>query len=298
MAQSSLKGLLIRTAVVRLPGLGYIYAADPKKEKRGVPHTVTFRFKDGVLTRGDANYDAHSLALIAKPELGLVSIAGNGYYSVITAQGSKSGDIFSDSTPAPPTPRISGIRSVSSVEGEAYALGLRGIVYRLTGLKSWARIDEGLPDTFNGQALDGFSAGDLYAVGREGALWQLEGAQWTRREPPTSATLTAVKCAGNGQVYVAGHGGVLLEGRGDSWRAIPHGGTEDNIWDLEWFQDRLYVSTLSHVYRLEGERLEAVNFGADPPKSCYQLSASEGVMWSNGEKDILSFDGTQWTRVV
>ena len=52
------------------------------------------------------------------------------------------------------------------------------------------------------------------------------------------------------------------------------------------------------VYRLKKEELEPVDFGKDPPKSCYQLSAAKGVMWSNGEYDIMSFDGKKWTRIV
>ncbi|MNR67130.1 hypothetical protein D3C85_1909650 [compost metagenome] len=62
--------------------------------------------------------------------------------------------------------------------------------------------------------------------------------------------------------------------------------------------DHLYVSTMANVYHLKNDQLEPVNFGDDRPNSCYQLSAAEGVMWSNGEFDLMSFDGTQWRRIV
>jgi hypothetical protein len=107
-----------------------------------------------------------------------------------------------------------------------------------------------------------------------------------------------VKCAGDGKVYLAGHGGMLIQGRGDLWEIIPQEATQDDIWDIEWFNGELYVSTMHTVYRLTGERLDVVNFGDDAPKSCYQLSSANGVMWSNGEFDIMSFDGQKWSRIV
>ena len=97
---------------------------------------------------------------------------------------------------------------------------------------------------------------------------------------------------------IAGHDGMLIRGRENSWKVIDHKQTKDDIWDLEWFEGELYVSTLHAVYRLRGDRLEPVDFGADPPKSCYQLSSAPGVLWSNGEHDIMSFDGKNWTRIV
>ncbi|MCY1293798.1 hypothetical protein D9M70_430690 [compost metagenome] len=298
MAVTPLKGLIMRTAVVRQPGLGYIYAADPAKEAAEIPHAITFKYKDGVFTRGDANYDAHSITMVSQPELGLVAVSGAGYYSAIMASGTRAGDIFDDSTPAPATPRTGGIRSVATIDGRAFAVGLRGIAYRFDGPGHWVRIDEGLPDSFNAQAIHGFSEEELYAVGREGAIWLYDGQGWQSCESPTSVTLTSVKCTPGGVVYAAGHRGVLLQGRQHQWRVIDQSETGDDIWDLEWFMDQLYVSTLSNVYLLKDDQLEPVNFGGDRPGSCYQLSAAEGVMWSNGEFDLMSFDGTQWSRIV
>ncbi|WLH10166.1 hypothetical protein PSH58_14705 [Pseudomonas hefeiensis] len=298
MPDTPLKGLIMRTAVVRLPGLGYIYAADPKKEADEIPHAITFKYKDGTFTRGEANYDAHSLAVVSQPELGLISISGVGYYSAIMASGTTTGDIFDDSTPAPQEPRTGGIRAVAAINGKAFAVGLRGMVYRFDGPKRWVRVDDGLPKTFNVQAIHGFSDTEIYAVGRDGAIWLFDGRHWRPCESPTSVTLTSVRCAPDGAVYIAGHHGVLLQGRKDMWSVIDQTVVSDNIWDLEWFIDALYVSTMSNVYRLKQSQLEPVNFGDDPPASCYQLSAGTDVMWSNGEFDLMSFDGVEWTRIV
>ena len=89
MTSLPLKGLIMRTAVARLPGLGYIYAADPKKEAEEIPHAITFKYKDGTFTRGEANYDAHSLTLVSQPEFGLIAVSGAGYYSAIMSVGQR-----------------------------------------------------------------------------------------------------------------------------------------------------------------------------------------------------------------
>ena len=160
------------------------------------------------------------------------------------------------------------------------------------------RIDEGLPDSFNAQAIHGFDASDIYAVGRKGELWQYDGKKWINRELPTNRNLTAVHYAGDGMVYVAGHEGTLIRGREQTWSMIDQESAPEDVWDLEWFEGELYVSTLEALYRLKGETLEPVDFGDDPPKSTYQLSAAKGVLWSNGEFDVMSFDGTRWARIV
>lgn len=298
MPDTPLNGLVIRTAIARQQGMGFIYAADPRKEADEIPHAIIFKYKDGVFIRTDANYDAHSLALISQPGPGLIDVSGSGYYSAIMASGTSSGDIFDDSTPAPHNPRTGGIRSVAEIEGVAFAVGLRGMVYRFEGSKRWTRIDDGLPETFNAQAIHGFSGTEIYAVGREGAIWKFDGHNWQPCESPTSVTLTSIKCAPNGMAYIAGHRGVLLQGRNDMWRVIEQTEVSDDIWDLEWFVDALYVSTMSNVYHLKRSQLEPVDFGDDRPKSCYQLSAGKDVMWSNGEFDLMSFDGIEWTRIV
>lgn len=292
-----LKGLTIRTAVVRSPTIGYIAAADTKTEMEE-PHAITFKWNSGKFIQGDRNYNAHSLCLITRPEPGLVDISEQGYYSVTTANGPISGDILESSQPPSKEARYGGFRSVSEIAGRAFAVGLRGLVYRLDELKLWTRIDDGLPKTFNIQAIHGFNATDIYAVGRDGEVWHYDGTVWNELDMPTNSNLTSVKCAADGKVYITGHKGALLCGSGETWEVINHESTDENFWDVEWFEDNVYISSMSSVYRLEGLRLVKVDFENDAPKTCYQLSTADGVMWSNGEDDIMSFDGKVWTRIV
>jgi hypothetical protein len=298
MSQSFLKGLVIRTAAVRVADVGYIYACDLEKEKAEIAHTLIFRWTPKGIQKGDRNYNAHSVCVIEDPELGYVDLSGQGYYSVNVRSGVTSGDILEKSEPRPAKRRLGGFRSIAAIDNKAYAVGLRGMVYRLDEIAKWRRIDEGLPDTFEGQAIHGFGHSDLYAVGRDGQLWQFDGTQWLHRDLPTNTNLTAVKCAGDDKVYVAGHGGMLIRGRDSQWEVIAEEAIEEDIWDLEWFEERLYISTMQTVYQLNKNGPERVDFGVDIPKSCYQLSAAKDVMWSNGEFDIMSFNGKKWSRVV
>jgi len=172
------------------------------------------------------------------------------------------------------------------------------MVYRLDQLTRWTCIDEELPRSFDIQAIHGFSGSDIYAVGFAGELWYFNGQTWMKRELATNVNLTCVKCAGDETVYIGGHDGILIRGREDRWELIDQVETTDDVWDIEWFEGQLYVSTMSTVYRLNEEELEPVGFGDDPPKSCYHLSTAKGVMWSIGEYDIMSFDDQSWTRIV
>src|SRR6266850_2852452 len=152
MAGHPLKGLLIRTGAVRLPDVGYILACDPGKEEQGIEHTISFTWKAGKFNRGEANFSAHSCCIVQHPEPGLVKVGAAGSYSIETKHGVTAGNIFNNSQPPAKGSRAGDIRSTSEVGGHAWAVGLRGMVYRLDALKMWTRIDEGLPATFNIQA--------------------------------------------------------------------------------------------------------------------------------------------------
>jgi hypothetical protein len=172
------------------------------------------------------------------------------------------------------------------------------MVYRLDQPTAWTRADNGLPESFGATAIDGFSSEEIYAAGYAGALWRFDGKKWKRQELPTNVHLHSVRCAKDGKVYVAGRKGTLIVGRKDKWDIIVNQALKDTLWDLEWFEGKLYVSALSGVYELSNESIELVDFGNEKPKTFYHLSAGKGVMWSIGEKDIVSFDGEKWTRII
>lgn len=298
MSKGPLKNLIIRTAVVIDRHYGFIYACDPKRERLGEPHAYIFSWDDGSIDQGECNYDAHSVCLIDHPERGMVDISEAGYYTADTDSDRVTQDLFANSAPPAVTRRARGLRSVREIAGYAHAIGIRGMVYRLDVVDHWTRIDEGLPSSFDGQAVHGFGLSNLVAVGFGGQIWHFDGKQWRQEDCPTNQNLSAVVCAPDGTVYVGGHGGALLRGQPGQWEVISRAEFSENIWDLEWFAGRLFVSTLDGLFVLNGDQLEPVKYGKYTPRSTYQLSSNQGVMWSNGETDVMEFDGTSWTRVL
>jgi hypothetical protein len=109
--------------------------------------------------------------------------------------------------------------------------------------------------------------------------------------------LVDVCCGGDGMVYACGREGLLLKGRNQSWQILDLGEMNQDIWSLAWFEGRLYLSTMYRLFKLEGNTLAAVDTGSEHPKTCYRLSAADGVLWSIGGKDVLAFDGKTWTRI-
>jgi hypothetical protein len=298
MAKSPLADLIIRTGTVRLPDVGYLLAADPRREEEEEPHTVFFKWSGGEFKPGSMNFSAHSCCLISDPGLALVCVGGNGHYSITTPAAKPVGNIFENSLPKATGPRYGDISSVSTVAGKAIAVGVGGLAYRLDTLSGWTRIDEGLPESFDAMSVHGFGADDLYAVGSRGDIWRYDGQNWSKCDTPTNANLNSVCCAPDGMVYAAGRGGVLLSGRATTWKMIEHRETEDDFWDLEWFSGELYLSTMSALFCLRNGELRRRQFGKDVPGTCYHLSATSDVLWSIGEEDVLSFDGKNWTRVI
>lgn len=197
-----------------------------------------------------------------------------------------------------PTPVM--IRNARTIGGEVYACGAKREVYRRTGENQW--LDISAPraqqsEALGFEAIDGLAHDDIYAVGWGGEIWRYDGRAWRSCESPTKVILSAVCCAGDGVVYAAGQGGVMLRGRGDAWEAIAR---EDDVttdlWDLCWFQDKLYVAGNTALFTLEENRLVPVDLSAVAPVSCFSLSTAQGVLWSVGKANVIAFDGTHWRR--
>ena len=195
------------------------------------------------------------------------------------------------------------MRAIRSIEGKAYAVGMYRQVYRRDGANIWTCLDqETRPQNqaekvISFEAIDGYSAKEIYAVGRNGEIWRYDSRRWIRLDSPTNMILTNVCCADDDYVYACGRYGTLVRGRHDRWEMIGHGTTAEDFWGMVWYAGKLYISTMRLVYTLENGRLEHVDFGADSPGTCFQLSAADGLLWSIGAKDVMSYDTDRWTRI-
>ena len=288
----------IRAGAVRLHDLGYLIAGNDKLDEDDVAHTAVFEWDE--TTKGWGGYDlswiATSACVCDYPKEQMVAIGRFGQFLVFGQHEEYEGVIKAKPTPSgTPAP----FRGARSIAGKAYAVGMNSHVFRRDARTTWVADDQGIKPKTDLEAIDGFAEDDLYAVGWKGAMWKKKGKRWSKIESPSNLILTDVCCAGNGLVYVCGQAGTLLRGRDDEWEVIAHESTEADLWDVEWFNDELYVSTTQFLYKLnDKDELKLVKFGSDRPKSCYKLSTRDGVMWSIGPKDVMSFNGKKWTRIT
>lgn len=192
------------------------------------------------------------------------------------------------------------IRHARTIGGYVHACGMKRQVFKRTGEKQWTDMSApraGDTEELGFEAIDGYAENDVYAAGWGGEIWRYDGAAWVQCASPTNVILTAICCAPDGYVYAAGQGGVMLKGRGDVWSVVAW---EDEVtvdlWDLCWFQDKLYVATMFAIFTLDGARLLPVNHGAMGPVTGFNLTTADGVLWSIGKSDVASFDGNTWQK--
>ncbi|MGE8358755.1 hypothetical protein [Pseudomonas sp.] len=291
-------GYRYRSGAVRLNDLCYVLCIDPGLQEAGLPHTSFYAYDCGLWGMYDiGRFDAHSLCVVQQPKqqaiglgaCGTVRVMGNNddYDEYISVSGVS----------------LSTLRSINCIGGYAYVCGMDRQVFKRLAPGEWVALHGDMPEqpaddlVFGFEAIHGFSESDLYAVGWHGEIWYRDGERWQRCVSPVSSILSDVHCAGDGWAYACGRNGVLLKGRAGQWTAIKHDRDGTDFWSLNWFQGQLYVASLTALYVLDGEALRLVDTGDVTPRSCHRLSSADGLLWSVGADDILSFDGVSWSRV-
>lgn len=294
-----LQGMSIRAAAVAAPGSGLILGAVRTLAEQDRPHTAVLRLSEGVFERTDVDFSAHSCCVLTDPAEGFVALSATGRYLAVTAQGQQAGNIFEEGSPPPDRVRHGDFRSVASIGGAAYAIGLRGMAYRMEAPGRWTRVDSGLPASFDAETMHGFDHAEIYAAGDDGQVWMRKDRLWQPVDMPTDMPFNVIRCMPDGRCYAGGARGVLASGRGANWELIDDDEIRGSIWSLAWFQDELWVSTMKGLFVRRDGAFEPVAVEDDgQPVSTYLLSAAPGVLWSIGEFDIMAFDGRTWSRVA
>jgi hypothetical protein len=286
----------IRAGAVRLRDLGYLLAGDDELDEDEVAHTAVFEWDPHAGWGGhDLGWTASAACICDEPKEQLVVVGRLGEFLVFGQ-----GESYEGVIPCKPTPSgdPAPFRGARGIAGKAYAVGMNSQVFRRDSRTVWTPLDNGLDPRTDLEAIDGFEADDLYAVGWKGAIWHYNGRRWSDVDSLTNVILTGVSCAGDGQVYACGQEGTLLRGVGNRWEVIEQEETREDFWDVEWFGNEIYVSTTRFLYRLSGRELRLVNFGRDAPKTCYHLSSRDSVLWSIGQRDVMAFDGKNWSRIT
>jgi hypothetical protein len=195
------------------------------------------------------------------------------------------------------------LNQIRLIGDKLYICGYAGQVYR-HGRSGWQHIDGGLLESPESKShidlasIDGTSEGDVYAVGNKGTVAHFDGTSWTMLDPHTALYLTWVRCTPSGDVYICGFKGTLLRYSKGKWDMLTSPSIKDDFWCVELFQNKIYVSSLTQVFVLNGNQLERSDAAkATPEPDCFRLDAIDGVLWSFGERYVSFFTGKKWTYI-
>jgi hypothetical protein len=183
--------------------------------------------------------------------------------------------------------------------------GARGVWMRV-GVSQWERIGEQPPfDSTKHRAIqcgfddiDAFSSDSMYAVGGAGDIWHFNGSAWRQCAFPTNWGLSAVCCAGDGQVYVAASV-VVYRGEGDRWTRLKTKGPKMSIpiKDLVWYEDKLWGTSDYGIWTLEGDTLVEADLPSEVKVCAGNLAVRDGVMLLAGYGGAAFKRDGQWTVI-
>src|SRR5213083_2399530 len=196
---------------------------------QGIAHTSIVavdqvRWADGV----DTAWDSTAIAVARMPSAKVIGVGEEGDVAVYLGGGKSLKEKIS------PEPVL--IRNARAISGHVYACGMKRQVYERVDEGKWVDVSAPFPEanvTAGFEAVDGYSQNEIYAVGWNGEIWEYDGSQWADRSSPTNVILSAVHCAPNNLVYVAGQQGVLIRGRNSSWEIVEwEQEVSVDLWDL------------------------------------------------------------------
>lgn len=210
--------------------------------------------------------------------------------------------------PGPEGPEVLGdIRDLRLIGGCLYAAGMNRQVYRREGPGQWSRRDAGMvicppstEDVTGFNSIDGLAERDLYAAGFGGEIWRYDGMRWQPIGSPTNLVLNRVRAVKPELVYICGKKGTILRGHADRWEVVDQADTEDELWDVEVFNEQIYFASTNNLYRLAGDdSLEPVKVGLTGNITYGSLHARDGVLLSVGRTAVIwTPDGKTWHDIT
>ncbi len=285
------------TGAIRRAELIYAIATDDAATKPEEAHLFLMAWHRGQwIQAGGRPWPAVAVDVVTRPSAQFMALGPLGEVVASAPDGTTDENI-------PPAKQRGTMRALRVVDGEAYAAGMDRQVYHRSSPNVWRALDTpemrpGHDEVKGFEAVDGFSAREIYVAGWDGEIWWFDGIAWHAVNSPTNVILTALTCAGDAYAYAAGREGLLLRGRKDQWEILEQPGFIDDLWSLRWFNGRLYLSGLRGVYELRDREVVPIDFGQDWPKSTYHLSSCPEGLVSFGRKDILLFDTKDWHRIA
>lgn len=205
------------------------------------------------------------------------------------------------------------------IDGQLWACGQHGQVYRRFGRDDWRRADEGIRVLLNPSneaqdiegmlekmtsapmlsCIDGSSNNDVYVVGLGGYMAHFDGAAWTRIDLPVDEHLEWVRCYGPDDVWVCGFNGTLLRGNArKGFKSLSGLDDHQTFVCLTKFNESVYLCAEEGLFQWNGKSIAAVRTGLEPElQDAWRVDHVDGVLWSVGVTDIARFDGKDWQRI-
>lgn len=187
---------------------------------------------------------------------------------------------------------VSIVRSVVAIDDVIYAVGMRRQAYKRIRKNNWVEIDHNM--VYQGDridigfnAIDGFGSAEVYAAGSNGEIWCYDNQQWREIQTPTNVHLHSLCCATDGYVYISGKSGVLIRGRHDSWEVLDID-IKETIWDIHWFENKLYLVTNTGVYQYMDGVFEKLQDKLLDYGGFLCLSSSRDRLWIFGQKKLFN----------
>lgn len=192
------------------------------------------------------------------------------------------------------------VEAIKSIGGELYVCGHGRQVYKQVG-NDWVSIaghiltHEPACGFFD---IDGADAQHVYAVGWHGEIYFHDGQAWHRDDSPTTAHLGAVRCLGPDDVWICGNQGIVLHGHFNQWQRVDDAAFTGNWYSIEAFNGQIWLAGNDVLARIVDGAIERVDPGLGKPFTVHKLHAKDGLLWTIGRADILTFDGKSWSEVI
>lgn len=236
------------------------------------------------------------------PDGSMVFVGDNGHCLCVTPSGQATEEFVATGADSPKN--TGHLRSATVIGGMVMAVGMQRQVYLRLESGQWTEARNGLPplgqgETSGFEAVVAVQAGEVYAAGWDGEIWRHDGTRWYPIDSPTNRIITAL-CVdpATDSVYGCGRAGLLLSGRGDAWQTLPDLRGPDDLWSLAFHGKKLFAAGLKRLYVIEDGSISLVYLDELGAASFGVLTQNQGQLWSIGEKDVIAYDGVNWSRIA
>lgn len=193
---------------------------------------------------------------------------------------------------------------IASIDGQLYAIGVLGQVYRRDGKGVWTHFDQGLLEAsttknpLNLSTICGVD-GDLFVgdATRGEVHWRNNAkSAWSLLHKQAGQQIQACVADGEKGIWVVGSGGLLMHGNGKGLKAIDLDDDLDFV-DACVHDGILWICTETEIYTYSNDTLSQVETGLKPAlRNCHRLQSVEGALWSFGLDDVARLENGTWTR--